>query len=203
MVPIQSYAVKMDPATTPRPREAELTAVVLRIVAERGLDAVSVREVATAGGVSIGAVQHYFPSKDDMLVAAFEEVVRRVRVRLTSVAHGASVRRNVSAVLRQLIPLDETRTEEARIYVAFAVRAMHSPPLAALHQAVLDEVRRALADAIMSAGNHDRASAGLAAQALVAATDGLALHAVTTADWLTPSRASKVIELLADVLVPE
>ncbi len=187
----------------PRPREAELTDVVLRIVAARGLDVVSVREVATAAGVSIGAVQHYFPSKDDMLIAAFEEVVRRVRARLTSVAHSTSVRRNLSAVLRQLIPLDEARTEEARIYVAFAVRAMHAPALAAIHQAVLDEVREALTGAIMSTGDHDRASAGLAAQALVAATDGLALHAVSTADWLTKSRATKVIDFLVDLVVPE
>jgi AcrR family transcriptional regulator len=193
----------MTPTATPRPRESELTSVVLRIVAERGLDAVSVREVATAGGVSIGAVQHYFPSKDDMLIAAFEEVVRRVRIRLTSVAHGASVRSNLSAVLRQLLPLDETRTEEARIYVAFAVRAMHSPALAVIHQAVLDEIREALTDALTSAGDHDRAAAGLVAQALVAATDGLALHAVSTTDWLTAARAKKVLELLIDVLVSE
>ncbi len=193
----------MTPTATPRPREAELTGVVLRIVAERGLDAVSVREVATAGGVSIGAVQHYFPSKDDMLIAAFQEVVRRVRVRLTSVVQSTNVRRNLSAVLRQLLPLDETRTEEARIYVAFAVRAMHSPSLAAIHQAVLDEVREALTEAITSVGDHDRPAARLVAQALVAATDGLALHAVSTADWLTPARAIKVLDLLVDVLVPE
>jgi AcrR family transcriptional regulator len=192
----------MNATATPRPRESELTSVVLRIVAERGLDAVSVREVATAGGVSIGAVQHYFPSKDDMLIAAFEEVVRRVRARLTSVDYGPDLRANLAAVLRQLLPLDEARTEEARIYVAFAVRAMHAPALAVIHRAVLDEVRAALTDAITSSGEHDRAAAGVIAQALVAATDGLALHAVSTTDWLTTTRTKKVLDLLLDALVP-
>jgi AcrR family transcriptional regulator len=191
----------MTSTATPRPRESELTSVVLRIVSERGLDAVSVREVATAAGVSIGAVQHYFPSKDAMLIAAFEEVVRRVRVRLSAVANGADLRTSLIAVLRQLLPLDETRTEEARIYVAFAVRAMHSPALAAIHQAVLDEVRGALTDGVTAAGEHDRATAVVVAQALVAATDGLALHAVSTTDWLTTARAKKVLDLLVDVLV--
>jgi AcrR family transcriptional regulator len=48
----------------------------LCIVAERGLDDVSVREVASAAGVSIGTVQHYFRTKDDMLFTAFQDVVR-------------------------------------------------------------------------------------------------------------------------------
>jgi AcrR family transcriptional regulator len=191
----------MDPPRAPRPREAALTDVVLQIAAQRGLGAVSVREVAGAAGVSIGAVQHYFPSKDDMLIAAFEEVVQRVRLRLASVAHGPDVRRNLSAVLRQVLPLDDTRTEEARIYVAFAVAAMHAPALAEIHRTVLDEIRQALTDAIVSTGNHDAASAGLAAQALLAATDGLALHAVSTTNWLTPSRETKVLEVVIDALV--
>ena len=68
---------------------------------------------------------------------------------------------------------------------------------------MLDEVRGALTEAIVSAGAHDRAAAVLAAHALVAVSDGLALHAVSTSDWLTSARATKVLELVLDVLVPE
>ena len=62
-------------------RLRQLTDVVLGITATGGLDQVSVREVAGAAGVSIGTVQHYFATKDEMLVFAFRQVVERTRAR--------------------------------------------------------------------------------------------------------------------------
>ena len=110
----------MGEVSSRKPQEVALTDALLRIVAERGLDGVSVREVASAGGVAIGTVQHYFPTKDEMLAAAFNEVVRRVRMRITTVCVGSKVRHNMSAVLSELLPLDDRRAEEARIMVADA-----------------------------------------------------------------------------------
>ena len=50
-------------------RRARLTEVLLDVVAEGGLEAATIRTVAAAAGVSIGTVQHYFKTKDDMLGA--------------------------------------------------------------------------------------------------------------------------------------
>jgi TetR/AcrR family transcriptional repressor of bet genes len=51
-------------------RRSELTDVLVSISTTRGLDQVSVREVAAAPEVSIGTVQHYFAARDEMLVFA-------------------------------------------------------------------------------------------------------------------------------------
>ena len=48
------------------------------LVAE-GFEGVSVRKVAARAGVSIGAVQHHFPTKDAMLAAAMERASAAVR----------------------------------------------------------------------------------------------------------------------------
>jgi len=48
--------------------------VVARLVADEGLEAVSVRTVAAEARVSIGTVQHYFPTKDAMLLHAQAQV---------------------------------------------------------------------------------------------------------------------------------
>jgi AcrR family transcriptional regulator len=197
--------LSMVQLSSPRPREAALTDALLGIVAERGLDQVSVREVACAAGVSIGTVQHYFPTKDDMLAAAFNEIVRRLRTRMNSVCFGPSVRRNVSAVLHELLPLDGTRAEEARIQVAFAARAATSPALAEIQRAVLTEINDALTKtlALAAAGNATAERCRLVAQVAVGTADGLALHAVSSHGWISASQLTAALELLLDALIPE
>jgi AcrR family transcriptional regulator len=177
---------------------------LLRIVAERGLDEVSVREVAAAAGVSIGTVQHYFPTKDDMLAAAFNEVVLRVRTRITSVTLGTDVRHNLSTVLRELLPLDNRRAEEARIMVAFAARAATSPALADIQRTVLTEINEELTEAftLAAAGRATAEQCTLAAHVAVAAADGLALHTVSSGGGMSTRQLTAALELLLDALVP-
>jgi AcrR family transcriptional regulator len=195
----------MTRLSSPRPREAALTNALLSIVAERGLDEVSVREVASAAGVSIGTVQHYFPTKDDMLAAAFEEVVRRIRTRMTSVCLGPDVRGNISAVLTELLPVDDRRAAEARIQVAFAARAATSPALAEIQRSVLTEINEALTEAftLAAAGAATAEDCRSAARVAVAAADGLALHAVSAGGWLSARQLTAALDLLLDALVPD
>jgi AcrR family transcriptional regulator len=193
----------MNEKSTLAPRQAQLTEALLRLVAENGLDAVSVREVASAGGVAIGTVQHYFPTKDAMLASAFEEVVRRTRSRIERVRLGTDVRRNLSLVLRQLLPLDHERTEEARIQVAFAARAATTPELAEIQRRILTELHEGVTQAFVlaSAGRVTPERSRLAAHLAIASVDGLALHAVSAAGWLSGRRMTRALEYLLDLLV--
>jgi len=195
----------MSELSIPNPRKAALTEALLRIVAERGLDQVSVREVASAADVSIGTVQHYFPTKDEMLAAAFAEVVRQVRARLASVERGDDIRRNLSTVLREFLPLDARRSEEARIMLAFATRAATSPALAEVQRSVLGEIHEALSEALSGAayGHVDAADVRSAAHIAIAAADGLALHAVSAPGWMSRGQLAAALELLLERLVPE
>lgn len=54
-------------------RRAQILEQVLRLVAEHGVDASSLRSVADAVGVSHATLRHYFPSRDDLLVAVYHE----------------------------------------------------------------------------------------------------------------------------------
>jgi AcrR family transcriptional regulator len=188
-----------------KPQEVALTDALLGIVAERGLDHVSVREVASAAGVSIGTVQHYFPTKDGMLAAAFHEVVRRIRTRMTSVCPGPDVRRNMSAVLSELLPLDSSRAAEARIQLAFAARAATSAALADIQRTVLTEITEALTKAftLAAVGSATTEQCEVAAHVAVAAADGLALHAVSSGGWLSAPQLAAALEVLLDALVPD
>ncbi|NUL49273.1 TetR/AcrR family transcriptional regulator [Cellulosimicrobium funkei] len=49
-------------------RRGEIVLALWQVIHERGIDGVSFRAVAEAAGVSIGRVQHYFTSKDELVV---------------------------------------------------------------------------------------------------------------------------------------
>ena len=74
-------------------RRARLTEVLLEVVAESGLEGASIRTIAARAGVSIGTVQHYFKTKDEMLQHAY----RRVGADLGARAEAAAERRDVRA----------------------------------------------------------------------------------------------------------
>jgi AcrR family transcriptional regulator len=62
------------------PREAELLAVTLRLLQEHGYDRLTVDEVATAARASKATVYRRWPSKAELVLAAFIEGVRQVAV---------------------------------------------------------------------------------------------------------------------------
>ncbi len=45
----------------------------LRLMAQRGMTGTSMRDLATATGLNVASLYHYFPSKRDLLVAVLEE----------------------------------------------------------------------------------------------------------------------------------
>jgi AcrR family transcriptional regulator len=154
------------------PRRQQLSEVVFGIVAEKGLEAATVREVAARAGMSIGAVQHHFPTKDAMLAAAFRHVVHRTRQRLGALSRNRVVADDLTVILRELLPLDESRRAEARVYLAFAARAVTSPALQEIQRPMLQEIRNEIAERFGDGGE-------VQAALLLALVDGLALHEVS------------------------
>src|SRR6185312_4339203 len=63
-------------------RREHIGDAVLHLIATRGLEAASLRNVAAEAGVSMGTVQHYFTTKQDMIAFAlrynYERSTRRI-----------------------------------------------------------------------------------------------------------------------------
>ena len=53
-------------------RRREISAAVVRLAARRGLQGVSFREVAAEAGVSVSLVQHYFGTKENLLLGTLD-----------------------------------------------------------------------------------------------------------------------------------
>jgi len=186
-------------------RRLELTDVLLSIAATRGLDQVSVREVAAAAGVSIGTVQHYFATKDEMLVFAFRQVVERTRARVAGIDAGAGPRQALGAALRELLPLDQPRLAECRVYLAFAARAATSPALAAVQQETLSaihaDLQQVLTAATTARTRRTATDTVVEARLLLAVVDGLMFDAVSAPGTLTPADLEAALDAYLDRLL--
>lgn len=122
-------------------RRRLIAEAVFTVISGRGYDAVSLRDVAAAAGVSMGSVQHYFRTKNDMLLFALGYTRDRVFARFAAEAPGltalesgpAGSRREAILIgARMMLPLDEPGRQEACVNVAFFAAATVTPALAEL-----------------------------------------------------------------------
>ncbi|MFK0245832.1 TetR/AcrR family transcriptional regulator [Amycolatopsis azurea] len=108
-------------------RRQQIAAAVRRIAADRGLEGVSLNEVAAEAGISKGFVQHYFASRDDMLRFAVTTLRGGLEERI---ATPPEVEPRVRDLLIALLPLDEPGRDAALVANAFIVRALKDPEIA-------------------------------------------------------------------------
>lgn len=123
---------------------------LFRIAAREGLDGVSMRTVATEAGFSLGAVQRYFQTKDEMLRFAFERAADAARARLAAIraAPGRTFPEELRRAMLAYLPADESRLAEARIWAAFHAEAAIRPAFAAALNELDAEARANLRTAI-------------------------------------------------------
>ncbi|MBB5154570.1 TetR/AcrR family transcriptional regulator [Saccharopolyspora phatthalungensis] len=115
-------------------RRIQIAEALMRLASRGGLEAVSLRDVAAEAGVSMGAVQHYFKSKDQMLTFAMNHVNNRAAQRIRQRLESESTQPNARVVLRtlmlEMLALSEDSRMEYLTHVAFFLRALGAPELA-------------------------------------------------------------------------
>jgi AcrR family transcriptional regulator len=116
-------------------RRRQLAEAVFEVIGSRGYEAVSLRDVATAAGVSMGAVQHYFDTKHDMLLFALQHLRARVLARMSGELGRLSApsrRELIRTGMRAMLPVDEPSRQEAALNIAFFSAATVDPEYARL-----------------------------------------------------------------------
>jgi AcrR family transcriptional regulator len=177
----------MPKQVDPRERRRQLAEALWRITRRDGWDAVSLRRVAAEAGVSMGMVQHYFTTKDQMLQFALEmigeEYQERITRQITALPTPHDPRRVVQIVLEELLPRDDRGRVEVQAAAAFLGRAVLHPQIATAFVAAGATLTRYLADHLPTA-EAERDAAGL-----LALVDGLIAHTLTGRQTLTGARA--------------
>ncbi|MFC9690668.1 TetR/AcrR family transcriptional regulator [Kribbella sp. NPDC056951] len=115
-------------------RRTEIAQLVWKIAAEQGLDAVSMRSVAAAAGVSVRVVQYHFGTKHQLLVDSLE-LLHRTNEQLAAGRIHADLtepKALLCAVLDEFLPLDAHRRLSLRALAGYYTRSLTDPTLAAI-----------------------------------------------------------------------
>ncbi|NUQ97008.1 MAG: TetR family transcriptional regulator [Streptomyces sp.] len=139
-------------------RRKRLLEAVWSLAARGGLEQVTLRKVANEAGVSMGQVQHYYPSMQTLVADALDRAVRAVNTTIERAIEAADVT-SAEAVLRTclhaLVSPDEESVRLMRFSLAVAGRAASDPTMAKV-LAPGDETLLAFTADLITAARRDR-----------------------------------------------
>jgi AcrR family transcriptional regulator len=114
-------------------RRRQITDALLRIASTRGLQAVTMREVAAEAGVSLRLVQYYATDKRTLLLGGLAELAARLdrRVKARAAARGGplTARGVLEVVLGAVLPDDEQGRLDSLAWTAFHAAGLTDPSL--------------------------------------------------------------------------
>jgi TetR/AcrR family transcriptional regulator, transcriptional repressor of bet genes len=149
-------------------QKVNIAEAVWRLAGRAGLESVSMREVATEAGVSLGRVQYYFPNKDAMLLFGLRMAQRRMESRvhelLGQLPESADAESVLRAVLDEMLGDDPDTRRAIRVSIAYQGRALEDEHIAELLMGDDDELRAQAASVVQEAKADLRASSGVDAE---------------------------------------
>ncbi|MGO1974796.1 MAG: TetR/AcrR family transcriptional regulator [Propionibacteriaceae bacterium] len=162
-------------------RRAEIAIGVVRVIAEQGLAAVSLRSVAAATEVSMGRVQHYFTNKGDLVRHACRMFVEQAQGRSGESAD------DLRHLLTMGLPASAEERVGSAVWYTFVAAAATDDELAEIIREAWTQLGRSI-----TAGVAEAADAPYLTDTLAALVDGLTLRVML--GQASPERARAVID---------
>lgn len=109
-------------------RRRRIAEIVLRVITEEGLEAATVRRIASEVGYSTAVVTHYFANKNDLLLSAFRTLGERNQVKFDECI--ARDPPDLLGFLMSMSALDQVDGSAWRACIAFWDRSLRDPAFA-------------------------------------------------------------------------
>ena len=182
-------------------RRREISEALWRIASTRGLDGASLRDVAAEAGISLGRLQHYFRTKDEMLVFALRYINRlaadRIRARIEALDEEPTPREVLRACLSSMLPLDDQSRIGLLVGAAYYARAVHDEALRTEAENGIPQLRAFLTGQLRLAAERGELPPERAtedeAMLLISAVDGLATYVLLGVH--APEAALRLVDL--------
>ena len=145
-------------------RRLEIVEAVYRVIERDGMEAVSLRDVAKEASVSMGTVQHYFRTKNEMLLFALGNMRERVLARLTArllKLKDPTRRQYMREVAKVMLPIDQASRQEAAVNIAFFATALADEHLQSLLREGYDRLLQASTQILRDAQGADELEPGV------------------------------------------
>ena len=167
------------------------------VIAWRGLHATTVRDVATAGQVSVGTVTYHFSGMEEVLAGVLESEmeIHSAPIWLRAAAAGTGLA-GLTQLIDGLMASDERTLEHWRLWLDFWALAARYPRYSAWQSRVYRDLHR-LTEQMLVRGEADGSlvveDPAAAAVELIALLDGLVVQCYLPDARLTPARARAML----------
>ena len=132
-------------------RQQQIVSACARLIATRGYAGTSIRDVASAVGISTGTLLHHFESKEQLLTATLLEVSDSILARMEKKNHATDPRSEMRFVVNALLGESAEVDIGWRVWIAFWHEAAIHPELGRVASQLTNKSEAILAD-ILSRG---------------------------------------------------
>ncbi|GAA2093448.1 TetR/AcrR family transcriptional regulator [Brevibacterium salitolerans] len=186
-------------------RKATILSAALEQISERGTAGVRMKDVARAANMSIGTIQYYFDSREELVLSAYrrhsEDVVNRVK---PPVLGEKDPWEGLRQALHDFLHVADF-TMRTRLWIELVAASARDPQLLALLDSVFltwKQVIRDLIDAGVADGTFSpRVAPEIAVDALLAQLDGFEIAHATGACGTDVARIESVLQQTARALL--
>ncbi|MBM7245199.1 TetR family transcriptional regulator [Rhodococcus fascians] len=164
-------------------------------IAELGIEATTVRAVAARAGCTTGLIMHRFGSRSAMLVHARQTLFERTAARADAAGAGQSAAERLYSVVCSVLPLDDERIVEGRIFTGFAAAAIADDELRTPHVTHTRQWLTRIAGLVADLGAHitDALAAECALQ-IATAVEGVVVLAVLDPETYPPATQKSLVQ---------
>jgi TetR/AcrR family transcriptional regulator, transcriptional repressor of bet genes len=163
----------------------------LDVLAREGIDAFSMRTVARRAGCTIGLINHWFSSKEDLITAAWQEAAETVnRNARRAFKEGISL-----ALLEGSLATSAAKRRDQAVWLAFNAMTIGNRKLAAAHARYYANARGEL-EAMLTQVGHSAGEAAEIAGIIIAAIDGILYNAGIEPKYWTAARQRRALAKL-------
>jgi TetR/AcrR family transcriptional regulator, transcriptional repressor of bet genes len=183
----------------PAVRREALVAATLHCLKMYGHDGVSVRRISKAAGVSIGLINHHFPSKSGLIAEAYETLALSLQDSLRAQSENAarSPRERLSEFFRASFAPQLLDPQLFNVWVVFWSMVAHSREIRAVHDRTYHQYRSILGTLLgelVKSGAAPPLNLRSAAIALSALLDGLWVELSLSPETFKPREAIAICE---------
>ena len=184
---------------TPAVRREALVDATLRCIEQYGHEGVSVRRISAAAGVSIGLINHLFPSMSALVAETYETLALSLQesIRRQADDQSASPRERLSGFFRASFAPELLDPRLFNVWLVFWSMVAHSPEIREVHDRTYGKYRSLLESLLGQLAQSDAAppfKLRPAAIALTALLDGLWVELSLSASAFKSSEAIALCE---------
>lgn len=188
-------------------RRAQIAMGLIQVMAERGYDKASIKEIAAAADLTQGLVHHHFKNKLEILLAALEELRTAHEDRLIKALDtaGSEPRAKLGAFIDFHLALKDTaHPESLASWLVISGEAIRESTVRAAFSDVLLSYRKVLMEIIQDGVETKCFRDNVledTASAILAAIQGYFVLAATAPDLIPPGSAARSVKKMAEGLL--